>query len=46
MFLFPLDYARLAAFAVAAAAIAALWPAIKLARTQPADLLKVFANER
>ena len=46
MFLFPLDYARLAAFAVAAAAIAALWPATKLARTRPADLLKVFANER
>jgi len=46
MFLFPLDYARLAAFAVAAAAIAALWPATKLARMRPVDLLKVFANER
>lgn len=46
MFLFPLDYARLAVFAVVAAVLAALWPARKLARTRPADLLKVFSNER
>jgi putative ABC transport system permease protein len=46
LFLFPMDYVRLATFAVAAAVIAALWPAIKLARTRPADLLKVFTNER
>jgi putative ABC transport system permease protein len=46
MFLFPLDYARLAGFAVVAAVLAALWPARKLARTRPADLLKVFSNER
>jgi len=46
MFLFPLDYARLAGFAVVAAVLASLWPARKLARTRPADLLKVFSNER
>ncbi len=46
MFLFPMDYARLAIFAVAAAVLAALWPARKLAKTRPSDLLKVFSNER
>jgi putative ABC transport system permease protein len=46
MYLFPLDYARLGFFALLAAALAALWPARRLARTPPADLLKVFSNER
>lgn len=46
MFLFPWDYARLLVFAVGAAVLAAIWPARKLARTRPADLLKVFSNER
>ena len=46
MFTFPLDYAKLAVFGVLAAALAALWPARRLARTPPADLLKVFSNER
>lgn len=46
MFLFPLDYARLGLFACLAALLAALWPARRLARTPPADLLKVFTNER
>jgi len=46
MYLFPFDYARLGLFALLAAALAALWPARRLARTPPADLLKVFANER
>lgn len=46
MYLFPGDYARLGALALGAAALAALLPAIKLARTPPADLLKVFSNER
>ncbi|MEL7254987.1 MAG: FtsX-like permease family protein [Pseudomonadota bacterium] len=46
MFIFPLDYATLAVFGVLAAALAALWPARRLARTPPADLLKVFSNER
>ncbi|MDP5085731.1 MAG: FtsX-like permease family protein [Yoonia sp.] len=46
MYLFPADYARLGVFALLAAALAALWPALRLARTPPADLLKVFSNER
>ncbi len=46
MYLFPGDYARLGIFALLAAALAALWPARRLARTPPADLLKVFSNER
>lgn len=46
MYLFPLDYARLGLLALLAAALAALWPARRLARTPPADLLKVFSNER
>jgi len=44
MYLFPLDYARLGAFALLAAMLAALWPARRLARTPAAHLLKVFAN--
>lgn len=46
MYLFPVDYARLGLFALIAAALAALWPARRLAQTPPADLLKVFSNER
>ena len=46
MFLFPLEYARLIGFALLAAVLAALWPAVRLARTPPAALLKVFSNER
>ncbi|WP_375254503.1 FtsX-like permease family protein [Yoonia sp.] len=46
MYLFPADYARLAVFALLAAGLAALWPARRLAGTPPADLLKVFSNER
>ncbi len=46
MFLFPLDYLRLGGFALLAAGLAALWPAWRLARTPPSDLLKVFSNER
>ena len=46
MFLFPTDYAVLGLFALGAAILAAAWPARKLARTPPAELLKVFANER
>ena len=45
MFLFPADYALLAALALAAAVAAAGWPALRLARTPPSALLKVFANE-
>ena len=46
MYLFPTDYARLLVFALAAALVAALWPAWRLARMEPAALLRIFANER
>lgn len=46
MFLFPGNYLRLGGFALLAAALAALWPAWRLSRTPPSDLLKVFSNER
>ena len=46
LYLFPSHYALLTLFALLAAALAALWPAIRLARTPPSDLLKVFANDR
>ncbi|MFP7672914.1 ABC transporter permease [Marivita sp. S0852] len=46
MYLFPAHYAVLSAFALLAAALAALWPALRLMRTPPSDLLKVFANDR
>ena len=46
MTVFPLDYARLAALALLAALLAALWPAWRLVRRSPADLLQVFSNER
>ena len=46
MTVFPVDYARLAALALLAALFAALWPAWRLVRRSPADLLQVFSNER
>lgn len=46
MLLFPLDWLRLLALALLTAGLAALYPALKLRRMPPADLLKVFANER
>jgi putative ABC transport system permease protein len=46
MYLFPLDYLRLTGLALLAAAIAASWPAWRLSRTPPAQLLGVFRNER
>ncbi|MDJ0631434.1 MAG: FtsX-like permease family protein [Rhodobacter sp.] len=46
MFLFPRDWLLLGLLSLLAAALAALWPARRLARTPPADLLKIFANER
>ena len=46
MELFPLDWLRLAAFALIAAVAAAAIPAWRLARTRPADLVKVFTHER
>lgn len=46
MYLFPADYAQLGILALLAAVLAALLPAIRLARTPPSVLLKVFSNER
>ena len=46
MYLFPLDYLRLAGLALLAAALAALWPAWQLSRMPPARLLGVFRHER
>ena len=46
MFLFPSQWLVLGSLTLLAAVLAALWPAQKLARTPPGDLLKVFANER
>ena len=46
IYLFPLDYLRLGALALVAAALAALWPAWRLSRILPAQLLGVFRNER
>lgn len=46
MFLFPGDWALLFAAALGAAALAAALPVLRLRRVPPADLLKVFANDR
>ncbi len=46
MYLFPSEWLRLGLLALLAAALAAAWPAIRLGRISPAQLLKVFANER
>jgi putative ABC transport system permease protein len=43
---FPLQLIELLGVAMTAALLAALLPVIKLARMQPAALIKVFANER
>jgi putative ABC transport system permease protein len=46
MYLFPLDYLRLGALSLVAAALAALWPAWRLWRIAPSALLGVFRHER
>jgi putative ABC transport system permease protein len=43
---FPLQLVKLLCVAMAAAFTASLLPVIRLARMQPANLVKVFANER
>ncbi len=45
-FVFPAELGKTAAVAVATACCAAVFPLLRLARTAPAELLKVFANER
>jgi putative ABC transport system permease protein len=44
--IFPEQLAQTVLLALLTAAVAAIWPVIHLVRTTPADLLKVFANER
>jgi putative ABC transport system permease protein len=46
MFFFPMEYLKLGVFALFASFLAATWPSLKLIRTPPSDLLKVFASER
>jgi putative ABC transport system permease protein len=46
MYLFPGDYVLLGGYAIVAALLASAWPALRLMRTPPSTLLKVFANER
>jgi len=46
MYLFPADWLQLFLLALLAAALSAALPAWRLSRLDPADLLKVFANER
>lgn len=46
MYLFPLDWLRLFLLALLAAVIAAALPARRLSRIDPAELLRVFTNER
>ncbi|WP_170333144.1 ABC transporter permease [Ruegeria arenilitoris] len=46
MHLFPADWIRLFLLTLLAAAVAAVLPAWRLRRIPPADLLRVFANER
>ncbi|WP_201132330.1 FtsX-like permease family protein, partial [Rhodovulum imhoffii] len=46
MFLFPGDWLWLSGLALLAGALAAAWPAWRLARIAPSGLLKVFADER
>lgn len=46
MFLFPREYAALGLYTGFAALLAASWPVLRLMRTPPSTLLKVFSNER
>ncbi len=43
---FPGDWLRLLAWALVAAFVAGLLPALRLARLSPAAMLRIFANER
>jgi putative ABC transport system permease protein len=46
MQVFPGDLVQLGGIALLAAGVASLIPVLRLARTAPASLLRVFANER
>jgi len=43
--IFPLQLLQLMALALLATLLASAWPLYRLFRTQPADLLRTFANE-
>jgi putative ABC transport system permease protein len=44
--IFPLQWLEILALALLTAALAAIWPILRFARTTPAQLARVFANER
>jgi putative ABC transport system permease protein len=44
--IFPLQLAKLLGVEFATALLASLLPLLRLARMQPAELVKIFANER
>ena len=44
--LFPWQWVEILVLALATAALAALWPILRFVRTTPAQLARVFANER
>lgn len=46
MHVFPLEWLRLGLLSLAAAGLASLWPAWRLASRPPADLIRVFTHER
>ncbi len=46
MTIFPSDWVWLLGLSLVAAGVAGLWPARRLATRPPADLIRVFANER
>lgn len=46
MILFPLEWLKLGLVALVAAIVSVAIPVLRLAKTTPADLLRIFANER
>lgn len=44
--IFPADWAKLGGVALIAAALSMVIPVLRLARSKPADLVRIFANER
>lgn len=44
--IFPADWAKLGGTALIAAALSMMLPVLRLARSKPADLVRIFANER
>ena len=46
MQVFPVDWLWLGLLSLAATGMASLWPARQLAKKRPADLIRVFTNER